>query len=87
MKLRIKCKKCGVELTSSTKSMVCGCENMTSLHDDIVSAKNLSEVQIIEQSEEQTDELGGTRLAQREMNDWQLARSQRKIRHQNFEER
>ncbi len=79
--------KCGVELTSSTRSMVCGCENMTSLHDDIVSAKNLSEVQIIEQLEEQIDEQGGTRLAQREMNDWQLARSQRKIRHQNFEER
>ena len=79
--------KCGVELTSSTRSMVCGCENMMSLHDDTISTKNLSEVQIIEQVEEQIDEQGGTRLAQREMNDWQIARSQRKIRHQNFEER
>ncbi len=79
--------KCGVELTSSTRSMVCGCENMMSLHDDTVSARNLSEVQIIEQAEEQIDERGGTRLAQREMNDWQIARSQRKIRHQNFEVR
>ena len=61
--------KCGVELTSSTRSMVCGCENMMSLHDDTISAKNLSEVQIIEQVEEQIDEQGGTRLAQREMNE------------------
>ena len=76
--------KCGVELTSSTRSMVCGCENMMSLHDDTVSAKNLSEVQIIEQVEEQLDEQGGTRLAQREMSDWQLARSQRKIRKLDF---
>tara|TARA_B100000131_G_scaffold208805_1_gene200842 strand:- start:401 stop:583 length:183 start_codon:yes stop_codon:yes gene_type:complete len=60
---------------------------MMSLHDDTVSARNLSEVQIIEQAEEQIDERGGTRLAQREMNDWQIARSQRKIRHQNFEVR
>jgi hypothetical protein len=67
--------------------MVCGCENMMSLHDDTVSAKNLSEVQIIEQVEEQIDEQGGTRLAQREMSDWQLARSQRKIRKLDFEER
>ena len=79
--------KCGVELTSSTRSMVCGCENMMSLHDDTISAKNLSEVQIIEQVEEQIDEQGGTRLAQREMNDWQIDRSQIKISHQNFEER
>ena len=64
--------KCGVELTSSTRSMVCGCENMMSLHDDTVSAKNLSEVQIIEQVEEQIDEQGGTRLAQREMSDCNL---------------
>ena len=79
--------KCGVELTSSTRSMVCGCENMMSLQDDTISAKNLSEVQIIEHVEEQIDEQGGTRLAQREMSDWQLARSQRKIRKLDFEER
>ena len=87
MKLKVKCMVCGTELVSSTRTQVCGCENMVELFDDKISAKNLSMVQIIEQAPEQIDEDRGATEAQRTMNDWQVARSQRKIRKLTFEER
>lgn len=87
MTLKVKCLQCGTELFSSPRTLVCGCSNQTELYDDRVSAKDLSLVQITEVNEDLETDRRSVINALNATRDWQTARSQRKIRHQTFEER
>lgn len=48
--LKIRCKNCGKELTSSTKLQVCGCPNMMTLIEDKITANDLSQVVMLSSS-------------------------------------
>ena len=45
--LKVLCKVCNTEVTSSSHGNSCGCSNMTVVKDDVISAKDLSMVEII----------------------------------------
>ena len=45
--LRVRCKQCGVELTSTNKTQVCGCSNQMELIESKISAVDLSQVMIV----------------------------------------
>ena len=46
--LKIRCKFCNIELTGDTIKMhSCGCPNMTCIKDDVITANDLSLVEII----------------------------------------
>ena len=87
MTLKVKCLQCGTELFSSPRTLVCGCSNQTELYDDRVSAKDLSLVKITEVNEDLETDRKSFVNARNALRDWQTVRSQRKIRHQTFEER
>ena len=41
--LRVRCKKCGVELTSTNKTQACGCPNQMELIEGKITAVDLSQ--------------------------------------------
>ena len=45
--LRVRCKQCGVELTSTNKTQACGCSNQMELIESKISAVDLSQVMIV----------------------------------------
>lgn len=45
--LVVRCKNCNIEIVSSTQGNTCGCTNMTMVRNDVISAKDLSLVEII----------------------------------------
>ncbi len=81
--LRVKCKRCNTELTSSTKVQSCGCANRTILEGDTVSAVNLSEVILINN----TSNVRKAGHLTKDQLEWQEQRRKRRIRKLTFEER
>ena len=83
--LRVRCKVCGKELSSSNgKSQCCGCSNMTSIIGDRITAKDLSQVVIVTNNiKKKTNE---TKLSDSDIA-WQQQRKARKIRRLDFEVR
>ena len=77
--LSVRCKECNVELTSSSKTQVCGCPNMMTLTDDAVSATNLKKVVITRLDKKETEGLTSNDLQ------WQEQRRKRKVRKLDFE--
>ena len=55
--LSVRCKVCNVELTSSSKTQVCGCPNMMTITDDAVSATDLKKVVITRLDTKETEGL------------------------------
>ena len=49
----VRCKECGVELTSTSKIQFCGCPNQTSVVDDKVGAIDLDKVVMVYSNTEQ----------------------------------
>ena len=45
--LKVRCKQCGVELTSTNKIQVCGCPNQMELIEGKITASDLSQVMIV----------------------------------------
>lgn len=45
--LTIRCKNCNTQLTSSSQGHSCGCPNMTMVRNDVISAIDLSMVEIV----------------------------------------
>ena len=45
--VRVRCRKCNTELSSSAKPQCCGCSNQMILKDDTVTAVDLSDVMLI----------------------------------------
>jgi len=80
----VKCLACGKELHASKVQFVCcGCPNMTSLHGDIVSANNMSQVELLQSNKN----VKKASLFSSDELKYQEARRQRKVRKLTFEDR
>ena len=77
--LSVRCKVCNAELTSSSKTQVCGCPNMMTITDDAVSATDLKKVVITRLDKKETEGLTSHDL------EWQEKRRKRKVRKLDFE--
>ena len=77
--LSVRCKECNAELTSSSKTQVCGCPNMMTLTDDAVSARDLKKGVITRLDKKKTEGLSSHDL------EWQEKRRKRKVRKLDFE--
>ena len=77
--LSVRCKQCNVELTSRSKTQVCGCPKMMTLTDDAVSATDLKKVVITRLDKKETEGLTSNDLQ------WQEQRRKRKVRKLDFE--
>ena len=81
--IRVRCRSCGKEVKAAAgKSVCCGCENMTTIKGDVISAVDLSKVIMLNTYSTKKD--GGLSTEQIE---WQEERSKRKIRKLDFEVR
>ena len=80
--LRVRCKQCGVELTSTNKPQACGCSNQMELIESKISAVDLSQVMIVKMWVEDDK----TSFSSSDI-EWQKKRSKRKIRKLNFDVR
>ena len=74
--LKIRCKQCGVELTSTSKTQVCGCSNQMELIESKISAVDLSQVMIVKMWVDEEDK---TSFSKDDIA-WQEKRSKRKIK-------
>tara|TARA_Y100000361_G_scaffold132557_1_gene130082 strand:+ start:289 stop:540 length:252 start_codon:yes stop_codon:yes gene_type:complete len=80
--LVVKCRACNKEVTGSQSRMIsCGCENMTTIKGDIITAKDLSKVIILQNNSLETSRssLSSEDIA------WQENRRRRKVRKLDFE--
>jgi len=79
--LKIKCRSCGKELEGhSGRSYSCGCPNMTTIKGDSVTARDLSNVIMLNTPSQ--SKRGG--LTEQDLQ-WQEQRRQRKVRKLDFE--
>ena len=87
MNLKVQCLCCSVELTSTTKVQTCGCPNMMTVQNDTVSAKDISQVKLLEKmyTSEEDVFIEEEEMAKRIMRDWQMERSMREITKFNYE--
>ena len=82
--IKIRCRSCGKELEGHpSKSISCGCSNMTTIRGDKISAIDLSLVVML--NSQQPKNKGGV-LTQQDI-EWQEKRRQRKVRKLDFEVR
>ena len=80
--LVVKCRACSKEVTGNQSRMIsCGCENMTTIKGDIITAKDLSKVIILQNNSLETSRssLSSEDIA------WQENRRRRKVRKLDFE--
>ena len=75
--LRVRCKQCGVELTSTNKTQACGCSNQMELIESKISAVDLSQVMIVKLRVDDRDPKSYFSEADFE---WRKNRSKRKIK-------
>ena len=81
--IKVRCRSCGKELIGHpSKSVSCGCPNMTTIRGDKISAVDLSQVVMLNSlSNKKENVLSSEDLA------FQEARKKRKVRKMNYEER
>ena len=79
--IRVRCRSCGKEVDSlSGKTVTCGCSNMVTISNDVVSAQNLNKVVMLNtSSHKEKTGLTTEQLA------WQESRRNRKVRKLDFE--
>jgi len=80
--LRIRCRSCGKELEGiSGKTVSCGCSNMATIRNGVISAVDLSQVIMLNSmgSKKKSGVLTNEDIA------WQEARRQRKVKRLDFE--
>lgn len=79
--LKIRCKSCGKELSSSSKLQVCGCPNMMTLIGDKITANDLTQVVMLSSkySSKKQSVFSKSEL------EFQESRKKRKIRKLDFE--
>ena len=81
--VRIRCRSCGKELEGHhSKTLSCGCPNMTTIRGDSVTAVDLSQVVMIQSPIHNKD----TGLTSQDLQ-WQEDRRKRKVRRLDFEVR
>ena len=80
----VRCNACGKDLQSDSSRIVsCGCSNMTSVHDDVVSANDMDQVIILQNN---TKFKNQSLFTSQEL-EYQEARRRRGVRKMIFEER
>ena len=81
-RIKVRCRSCGKELEGHpSKTVSCGCPNMTTIRGDKISAVDLSEVVMLNFNQPK-DKKGV--LTQQDI-EWQEQRRQRKVRKLDFE--
>jgi len=83
-RIKVRCRSCGKELEGHpSKTVSCGCPNMTTIRGDRISAVDLDQVVMLNSNQPK-----GKRgvLTQQDI-EWQEQRRQRKVRKLNFEVR
>jgi len=81
--IKVRCKSCGKEIRAAAgKSVCCGCENMTTIKGDVISAVDLGQVIMLNTYTTKKD----SGISQEQI-EWQEERSKRKIRKLDFEVR
>jgi len=82
--IKIRCRSCGKELEGhQNKTVTCGCPNMATIRGDKISAKDLSDIVMLNAYSQQKSK--GV-LSQEDIR-WQEERRQRKVRKLDFEVR
>lgn len=80
--LKIRCRLCGRELEGHpTKTVSCGCPNMTTIRGDRISAVDLSQIVMLNSLKQNQN----TNVLTSQDIMWQEARRQRKVRRLDFE--
>jgi len=79
--LVVRCKDCNKEITSNTKTQVCGCPNMMTVRNDSVTAVDLSKVVMLNSSKKEQKK----NVLSSEDVQWQEQRRKRKVRKLDFE--
>ena len=80
----VRCNVCGKDLQSDGNKIIsCGCSNMTSVHDDVVSANDMDQVIILQNNKKFKNE---SLFTSQEL-EYQEARRRRGVRKMFFEER
>ena len=83
-RIKVRCRSCGKELEGHpSKTVSCGCPNMTTIRGDRISAVDLDQVVMLNFNQPK-DKRGV--LTQQDI-EWQEQRRQRKVRKLNFEVR
>ena len=78
--LKVRCKECGEELVArGSRTVCCGCPNMTTINGDTISANDLSKVLMIDNGQEKKLKLTSSDM------EWQESRKKRKIRKLDFD--
>ena len=82
MSIIVRCNACNREVVGSHSRVVsCGCQNMTTVKEDTISAKDLSKVIILKNSVSEHED---TALSSADI-EWQEQRRRRKVRKLDFE--
>ena len=81
--IKIRCRSCGKELTSTSKVQCCGCPNQMMIVDTKIGAVDLDQVVMLNSNQPKNKR--GV-LTQQDI-EWQEQRRQRKVRKLNFEVR
>ena len=80
--LVVKCRDCGKEVAGNqSRTVSCGCENMTTIKGDVITAKDLSRVVILQNN---SPEISRSSLSSEDIA-WQENRKRRKVRKLDFE--
>lgn len=80
--IKVRCKVCNVEIqNNSSKTVTCGCSNMTSIRGDKISAVNLSDVILLSDIAKNKN----NQFLTKEDIAWQESRKKRKIKKLDFE--
>ena len=83
-RVRVRCRSCGKELEGHPgKTYSCGCPNMTTVRDDNISARDMSNVVMLSSNAPQRKTEG---LTEQDLM-WQEQRRKRKVRKLDFEVR
>ena len=81
--LKVRCKMCNKELYSHpTKTKCCGCDNLTTVKDDKITALDLTLVELISKPDQKNN---SSSLFSREDLAYQESRRNRKVRKMEFE--
>ena len=78
--ITVRCKECGKEISTGTRTVSCGCPNMATLNGDRLTAVDLNKVVMVRSHEEERSE----GLTSQDLQ-WQEERRKRKVRKLDFE--
>lgn len=84
--LVIRCKNCNSLVNSKNSTTSCGCENLTMIHNQTISAKDLSLVEIVSGVEYKKSNIEYQYLTKEDL-EWMENRKSRKVKKLNFEVR